>query len=333
MSASSRVTGALIAAGLALGAGVAFAPTASAGPSPAGVTTLSFTPARGADTTPMYLVVPKPCPAQASNVLAEATGHGFLAAGQPVVNNSTSGVSHTAPFVLPLQDTFNGFAADNGTTLKGPYHITLTCINRLRTITYASFSGTVTFSDSTHYVAPAPPKSVVDAIIASQQPAHPGSAAPGAGTQPGASGAPRQPGSSAAAGGSGTTGAQGSPPGSAKTGAATGAGSGAGNLAPAADTPARHRHSGAAWQPFLVAGAVLLIVLAILLRIREVRFARRRENCRLRRPPAAHSDSADSSNRSESADDSDQSDDSDHSDRTTLAGSSATVDPSKGHHS
>jgi hypothetical protein len=164
-----RHAGAAFAAGLVLVVATAAASPAMAASTPK-LTTLTFTPPRGLDSTPMYLVVPQPCPAKATNIVALAVGHGFVAGGQPVVTNSTAGISHTAPFVVPLQDSFTGFAAVNGTKLSGAYRISLRCIDALGQFTYASFSGAVTFSDATHYTAPAPPQSLVDAIVAAREP-------------------------------------------------------------------------------------------------------------------------------------------------------------------
>jgi hypothetical protein len=243
----------------------------------------------------MDLVVPQPCPSPATNVLAEAFGHGFPASGQPVINNSTSGVSHTAPFVLPLQDTFTGFAADNATSLSGPYRITLRCISRLRTKTFASFSATVTFSDPKHYTAPAPPASVIQAINASQ---NPGGAAPGAsGAAPsaGAGSANGKSGSTGSSGQAGKSGGAASPgnaaPSASASSSGNGSSAGAATGGSSSATPetqkaaASHHSSDSIWQPLLIAGSLLLIALGVLLRIREVRSTRGRGERRTRGRP------------------------------------------------
>jgi hypothetical protein len=249
------------------GIAAAVAPAASAAPSPAPAAGLSFTPASGLNTTPMYVLTPKSCPAGATNVLVMAFGQGFPTSGQPVVNNSTSGISHDAPFILPLQDTFEGFAAVNGTTLRGPYRVTLSCINRLGIKTYASFTGTVTFADATHYTAPAPTRAVVAAIAASQVPASDEAAQPTAGTN-----ASSSPQASAKAGSSAQATAQ---PSAAGTGEA--AQSPGSTTKSSASTTSPSKKSSDTWQPILFVAALLLIVGAVLMRVREVRRQRRRE--------------------------------------------------------
>lgn len=131
---------------------------------------LTFTPSGGRDDTPMYVVTSAPCPEPASNVVAVATGAGFPAAGQVVISNSTSGVSHRAPLVLPLQDTLHGFAAVNRTQLSGRYLVTLTCQNRLQTTAFATFTGAITFSSPQRFTAPGPSAAVRKAIAAASQP-------------------------------------------------------------------------------------------------------------------------------------------------------------------
>jgi hypothetical protein len=262
---ASRATAALIAAGVTVSTAALLAEPAGAAAPPAA---LSFLPAKGLASTPMYVVMPAPCPAGGTNVVAKAFGHGFPAAGQPVVTNSTAGVSHNAPFILPLQDSFVGFAADNGTTLSGPYRVTLRCINRLANKTYASYSATVSFSDTAHFTAPAPAPALIAAIQASEQPVQPApsGSAKAKGSGP-AAGKSTQPQASAAAGGTGSN----------AGGAGTGSNAG---LAPAANASIQSK-SGFPWQPTLIVAAFVLIGLAILLRIREVRGANRRARARL----------------------------------------------------
>ncbi len=131
MPGKSRLVRAATITGLTLVAVATFGATAVAAPTPTAPSALSFTPTKGLDTTPMYLVVPKACPAAATNVVVEAYGHGMPADGQPVIGNTSAGISHSSAFVLPLQDTFAGFAAVNGTALAGPYQIALRCTDSL----------------------------------------------------------------------------------------------------------------------------------------------------------------------------------------------------------
>jgi hypothetical protein len=252
MSLPGRLAGLLLAVGVSVSGALFLAPAASAIPNPAAVSALSFTPAMGLDTTPMYVIVPKPCPRQATNVLAKAVGRGFPDGGQTVISNSTSGISNTGPFILPLQDSFTGFAADNGSSLLGAYVVTVRCINRLGTATYASFTATITFSDAHHFTAPAPAKSLVAALVAAQNPASTTQTQP---VQP-------------------SVGASGSVPSAAVIAQGKPAAS-----APASRSPSASKSSSTSshtWQPVLLGLALLVIALAILMRVVEVRRERAR---------------------------------------------------------
>jgi hypothetical protein len=269
---ASRATAALIAAGATVSTAALLAGPAAAAAPPA----LSFLPANGLASTPMYVFVPKPCPAAGTNIIATAFGHGFPADGQPVVGNSTAGISHTTPFALPLQDTFVGFAADNGTTLSGPYKIMLSCISALGDKTYASFTAIVTFTDAAHFTAPAPTAALVEAIAKAEQPT--GKLAP-SGSAGKSSGTGSSAGKSLAAQASKAAGGSGSTPG----------GSGTGGSAPLTQTAnaATRAKSAFPWQPTLIVAAFVLIGLGILLRIREVRRGHRRDTARLKARPTS----------------------------------------------
>jgi len=117
---------------------------------------ISFIPAAGQDISPMYAVTSAPCPAEATNIVASLTGPGFPPAGITVVSNTRAGVRHDAAFGVPLQNAMHNFAAMNGVSLHGAYTMQLRCIDHLAQHTYATFGGVLTFSDATHYTAPAP---------------------------------------------------------------------------------------------------------------------------------------------------------------------------------
>jgi hypothetical protein len=281
-TAVSRATAVLIAAGLSGIAAAALAGPATAAAAPAALT---FLPAKGLASTPMTMVIPAACPAAGSNVVAKAFGHGFPAQGQTVVTNSTAGVSHNAPFALPLQDTFTGFAADNGTKLSGAYLVTLRCISRLGNKTYASYTGTITFSDSSHFTAPAPSDALVNQIQQAEQPQVPvpTSAGPKAkGKQGPASGASANPGQSTGAGAGGTGG--------------TAAGGTTAGVAPS--SAAKSTKPGFPWEPTLIVAAFVLIGLGILLRIRELRQSNRRKQSRLKQSSTATTHSAEKPSKS-----------------------------------
>lgn len=261
--------GAIARAGLALVAVgmlcVGGAATAQAVGSADGV--LTFTPDKGKDTTPMYLVTSKPCPGQATNVLATAYGHGFTADGQIVVSNSTSGMSHATPFVLPLQDTMAAYAKRLNIALSGPYKIVLICKSRLGMTPFASMVGTITFHTPHDYSAPAVTPAQAAAVTGQpgapsngQLPPVAGQAGPGAGSPSapaGVSGGTKVPGATIAPrpGQPGSPGVAASP----SPGVSTGA------LQP---TSAAHSTSHAMW--WLSGVGVLLLVFGVVLALRSV---------------------------------------------------------------
>jgi hypothetical protein len=225
----------LVVSGLAtalIGAGWA----AQAEPASAAAHALYFAPSAGTGMTPAYVVTDSACPASSSNIVGRAYGHGFPASGQAVVNNSTAGVSHASPFVIPLEDTMNSFAQLNRTHLQGTYRITLTCTDRLQLHPSVVFAGTMTFNSRLHYTAAAPPASVVSAVQGAQSAAN-GSAGPAtiAPATPPTAGA----GSAGASGSNGSKTAPGETP-TATGGARTDAG-GAPAAVPLADSSTVHR--------------------------------------------------------------------------------------------
>jgi hypothetical protein len=133
---------------LALVAGPAQAASGSGG--------LTFIPAKGMDISPMYVVTPGPCPAQATNLVGRIFGKGFPKAGVVVIPNSDAAVRHDVGFGVPLQDTIQSFAQQAGIKLTGKYRIAVQCTNELGTKVFAEFSGTVDFSSATHFTGPAP---------------------------------------------------------------------------------------------------------------------------------------------------------------------------------
>jgi hypothetical protein len=264
-SGSARAGFALLAVAMLTLGGAA---TAQAGSSADGV--LTFTPDRGKDTTPMYLVTSKPCPAQATNVLAIAYGHGFTANGQIVVSNSTSGMSHASPFVLPLQDTMAAYAKRLNIALVGQYKVFLICKSRLRMTPFASMGGTITFHTPHEYTAPAVTPAQVAAVTGQpgaqsngQLPSASGPAAPGSGAAPAPSAGakakgttgPAKPGQSGVPGSQASTGVGALP----SSGVTTGA------LAP---TSAAHPTSHAMW--WLSGAGVLLLLFGVVLALRSV---------------------------------------------------------------
>ena len=103
----------------------------------------------GSDATPMWVVTAEPCPAAAQAIIGTVVGPGFPAEGYVVLSNTKAGLDYTKSMTLALQDTFNGFAANSGgIKLAGKYTVTIRCIDRLGSTTFATFAGTVTFAGS-----------------------------------------------------------------------------------------------------------------------------------------------------------------------------------------
>jgi hypothetical protein len=117
---------------------------------------LSFTPVTGLDTTPLLLTTHSTgaspgCPTGTTNVRAVINGPAGWA-NIPAIGNSTSGVSTTADFSVPVADTFSGLAASNSLTIvAGQYDFTLLCQNRLGSTVFGTFIGSIWFTDATHY--------------------------------------------------------------------------------------------------------------------------------------------------------------------------------------
>ena len=126
------------------------------GPTNTNLGTLTFLPATGQDTTPIQIFTHSTgaapgCPASATNVRASVNGPtGWT--NIPVVGNTGAGVSTTADFSVPMADTFIGIATSNGLKLvAGEYDFTLFCQNRLGTTVFGTFTGSLFFTDATHF--------------------------------------------------------------------------------------------------------------------------------------------------------------------------------------
>jgi hypothetical protein len=117
---------------------------------------LTFIPGKGMDISPMYTVTSAPCPKTATNVVGRIFGKGFDSKGLVVIQNSDAAIRHDVAFGVPLQDTIAGFAQTAGVKLKGKYKIEVQCVNELATKVFATFTGTINFSDATHFTGPTP---------------------------------------------------------------------------------------------------------------------------------------------------------------------------------
>ena len=137
----------------------------------------------------MSVITSGPCPEPAVHLVVRATGHGFPADGQVIVTNTSAGLSHRYAMSVPMTDTFNGFAASLGIKLAGPYLVTFSCIDKFGSKTYATYTGTITFRDPTHFTATAPPSGLRIAANDGMPPIPPANGAPA----PGAGGAATAP--------------------------------------------------------------------------------------------------------------------------------------------
>ncbi len=158
MPARRAVASVAVVLGMLSALMVTAGPALAASPEPGAVAgqALTFIPGKGTDTDPVYLVLPAPCPAEATSTLGTLRGKGFPADGINVVPTSKAGIQHQDPFGLPLQNALKNFAAMNGATFSGDYTFTVRCVDRLGLKTFATFSGTMTFTDPTHWVATKP---------------------------------------------------------------------------------------------------------------------------------------------------------------------------------
>ncbi len=126
---------------------------------------LSYSPGVGQDITPIHLTTlsstsPKGCPSSTTAVTGIATGPGGWSGGLQVVGNTSAGISTTDDFSVDMSNSFKGTADDNGTVLTpGKYTIVLTCQNKLGNTQYGHFSGSVWFTDATHYQSTDPASS------------------------------------------------------------------------------------------------------------------------------------------------------------------------------
>ena len=117
------------------------------------VGSLSFSPGTGTDTSPIWAVTSRPCPAQAKYLLTTMYGAGLPAEGATVTGSTKAGMSHTQRILAPFQDNLSGFAGQYGISYRGPYKVVLNCQDQFGVTVYATFTGTLDFVDAHHYTA------------------------------------------------------------------------------------------------------------------------------------------------------------------------------------
>jgi hypothetical protein len=114
-------------------------------------------PAAGTDLTGMQVTTvstgaSKGCPAGTSNVSGRLTGPGGWAVGVVAFTNTASGVSTSSEFSVPLANSFAVLAANNSlSVLAGRYDVVMTCQNAIGTNRFGTFTGSLFFTDPTHY--------------------------------------------------------------------------------------------------------------------------------------------------------------------------------------
>jgi hypothetical protein len=119
--------------------------------------TLTFDPATGLAVNAPYLNTHSTgaspgCPSVATNVSATVTGPGPWTDGFVALSNTANGVSSTTDMQLRLVDTWSGISAANSAPIvAGRYDVVLVCRDRLDQHRYGQFTGSVWFTDPTHY--------------------------------------------------------------------------------------------------------------------------------------------------------------------------------------
>jgi hypothetical protein len=133
-------------------------PPAGSDPAPL-LGTLTFDPPTGTDLATIFINTKstgatKGCPTPASNYVGffDAPAAWVKDPQLIAVQNGRSGLSNTAEFQMALTDTFNGIAAANNLTIAvGRYDITVYCTNPLGSSRLGRFTGSLWFTDATHY--------------------------------------------------------------------------------------------------------------------------------------------------------------------------------------
>ena len=142
----------------ALVAGVLVAVVPGASPAAAADGTLTFLPGKGTAATPVYAVTSGGCPKQGTNIIGFMYGSGMPAEGAVIMSNQSAPVRHDGAFGFGLRDNLQSIAAEVGATLKGRYKLVVQCTDQFGLEVFASFTGTVTFTDPKSFTAPVPTK-------------------------------------------------------------------------------------------------------------------------------------------------------------------------------
>ncbi|MEV6110131.1 Ig-like domain-containing protein [Streptomyces sp. NPDC051940] len=160
------VAGVAAALAAVLAGGVLAAPTASAAP----IGTLSFSPATGADTTPIDMTTSGLCPETATNTIVSVRGSGFPD-DYIVVGNTdlTAYPVQNGGMRIPLRLHMRGYADEVGfQTLQGRYDFTVTCRLAFGSTTFGEFTGSIWFTSNTAYQSTDPNAPAQDTTVSLQ---------------------------------------------------------------------------------------------------------------------------------------------------------------------
>ncbi len=146
-----------------------------------------------------------------TNLIASVSGAGFPDGGYGVVGNSPTSIysqDANGGYIIPLIDTMRAFAQANSIpALAGKYTFTVTCRNAFGAATFDTFSGSIWFTDPTHYQSTDPSAPTVTATTTTLAVSPTGSADAGSGVTLTASVSPAAAGKVQFMDGAGTVGA------------------------------------------------------------------------------------------------------------------------------
>lgn len=140
--------------------------------------TFTFTPATGADTTPMSLNTSTVCPG-GTNFQIAVSGTGFAAAGVNVTANNPDTILPQAGGgygPIGLTDTMANFASTQTPPVNlagNTYTFTGTCKNSFGATTFGTFLGSITYDASKNYTANANPAPATTTTALASTPASP----------------------------------------------------------------------------------------------------------------------------------------------------------------
>jgi len=112
---------------------------------------LTFNPGNGLDSSPIWAVTSRPCPADAAYLAVYMFGSGLPPEGMMVTGSTKAGMSHTERILSPFQDNLLGLASQYGVVLTGPYRVELRCQDAFGLKVAGTYEGTINFTSPHHY--------------------------------------------------------------------------------------------------------------------------------------------------------------------------------------